>query len=124
MDKRRSCEKCSSTDNHVSACPTYKQGMTAIGFTLEHRDASEIEHKNFMRGVIAKFGTSCFFRNLEGHFKSDCQHFCDAVAENKHQRHDEALSGVKASKARLRSEGEHGGKRNRRSWLRRTCKSC
>ena len=30
MDKRRSCANCSSTDHHVSACPTYKQGMKAI----------------------------------------------------------------------------------------------
>ena len=35
MDKRRSCANCSSTDHHVSACPTYKQGMKAIGFSLE-----------------------------------------------------------------------------------------
>ena len=34
MDKRRSCANCSSTDHHVSACPTYKQGMKAIGFNL------------------------------------------------------------------------------------------
>ena len=32
--------------------------------------------------------------------------FWDAVAKNKHSRHEEALSGVKASKARLLSEAE------------------
>ena len=69
MDKRRSCENCSSTDNHVSACPTYKQGMKSLGFSLEDEDASEIDHEDFMRGVIAKFGPRCFFCNLEGHFK-------------------------------------------------------
>ena len=71
MDKRRSCANCSSTDHHVSACPAYKQGMKAIGFSLEDEDASELDHEDFMRGVIAKFGPRCFFCNLEGHFKSD-----------------------------------------------------
>ena len=106
MDKRRSCANCSSTEHHVSASPTYKQGMKAIGFSLEDEDTSEIDHEDFMRGVIAKLGPRCFFRNLEGHFKSDCPQFWDAVADIKHPRHEEALSGVKASKARLLSEAE------------------
>ena len=106
MDKRRSCANCSSTDHHVSACPAYKQGMKAIGFSLEDEDASELDHEDFMRGVIAKFGPRCFFCNLEGHFKSDFPQFWDAVADIKHPRHEEALSGVKASKARLLSEAE------------------
>ena len=40
MDKKRSCANCSSTDHHESACPAYKQGMKAIGFSLEDEDAS------------------------------------------------------------------------------------
>ena len=106
MDKRRSCTNCSSRDHHVSACPTYKQGMNALCFSLEDEDASEVDHEDFMRGVIAKFGPRCFFCNLEGHFKSVCPHFWDAVADIKHPRHEEALSGVKASKARLSNEAE------------------
>ena len=46
------------------------------------------------------------FCNLEGHFKSDCPQFWDAVADIKHPKHEEALSGVKASKARLLSGAE------------------
>ena len=104
MDKRRS--NCSSTDHNVSACPTYKQGMKAIGFSLEVEDASEVNHENFMRGVISKFSPRCFFCNLEGNFKPDYPQFWDAVADIKHPRHEEALSRVKASKARLLSEAE------------------
>ena len=64
MNKRSSCANCSSTDHHVSACPAYKQGMKVIGFSLEDEDASEVDHEDFMRGLIAKFGQSCFFCNL------------------------------------------------------------
>ena len=106
MDKRRSCANCSSTDHHVSACPTYKQGRKAIGFRLEDEDASEVDHEDFMRGVTAKIGLRCFFCNLKGHFKSDCPQFWDAVADIKHPRHEKALSGVKANKACLLSEAE------------------
>ena len=80
--------------------------MKAIGFSLEDEDASEVDPEDFMRGVIAKFGPRCFFRNMEGHFKSDCPQFWDAVADIKHARNEEALSGVNASKARLLSEAE------------------
>ena len=53
-----------------------------------------------------KYGPRCFFCNLEGHFKSDCTQFWDAVADTKNPRHEEALSGVKASRARLMNEAE------------------
>ena len=38
----------------MSARPTYKQGMKAISFSLEDEDASEVDHEDFMRVVIAK----------------------------------------------------------------------
>ena len=71
MDKIRSRANCSSTDHHVSACPTYKQGMKAIGFCLEDEDAWDIDQEDLMRGVIAKLGPRCFFCNLKGQFKSN-----------------------------------------------------
>ena len=53
-----------------------------------------------------KYEPRCFFCNLEGHLKSDCTQFWDAVADAKYPRHKEALSGVKASRARLMNEAE------------------
>ena len=53
-----------------------------------------------------KYGPMCFFCNLEGHFKSDCTQFWDALMDAKHPRHEEALLGVKASRARLMNEAE------------------
>ena len=69
MDKRHSSGNCILTDYHVSVCPTYKQGMKAIGFSLEAEDASEIDQEDFMRRAIATFGPRCFFFNMEGHLK-------------------------------------------------------
>ena len=100
MDKRRSCANCGSMDNHVSACSAYKQNMKAIGYFLDE------DHEEYVRGLIMKYGPRCFFCNLEGHFKSDCTQFWDGVADAKHPRHEEALSGVKASRARLMNEAE------------------
>ena len=106
MDKRRSCANCGSMDHHVSACSAYKQNMKAIGYFLDDVDATDEDHEKYVRGLIMKYGLRCFFCNLEGPFKSDCTQFWDAVADAKHPRHEEALSGVKASRARLMNEAE------------------
>ena len=106
MDKRRSCANSGSKDHHVSSCSDYKQNMKAIGYFLDDVDATDEDHEEYVRGFIMKYGPSCFFCNLEGHFKSDCTQFWDAVADAKHSRHEEALSGVKASRARLMNEAE------------------
>ena len=107
MDKRRSCANCGSLDHHVPACFTYnKQNMKAIGYFPDDVDATDEDHEENGRGFIMKYGPRCFFCNLEGHFKSDCTQFWDAVTDAKHPRHEEALSGVKASQARLMNEAE------------------
>ena len=110
-------------NHHDSACPIYKQSMKAINFILEDKVASEVGHEDFKRGINAKFRPKYFFSNLKGHFKSDCPQFWDAVADIKHPRHEEALTGVKASKARLMSEAEARSKEKPQGWLRRKWKS-
>ena len=80
--------------------------MKAIGYFLDDVNATDEDHEEYVRGLIMKYGPSCFFCNLEGHFKSDCTQFWEAVADAKHPRHEEALSGVKASRARLMNEAE------------------
>ena len=95
MHKRHSCTNCSSTGSRVSACLTYKQGMKAKGFSLEDEDASDVDHEDFMREVIAKLCPRCIFCNWECQFKSDCPQLWDAVADIKHPRLEEALAGVK-----------------------------
>ena len=80
--------------------------MKAIGHLLDDVDATDEDHEEYVRGLIMKYGPRCFFCNLEGHFKSDCTQFWDAVLDAKHPRHEEALSGVKASRARLMNEAE------------------
>ena len=99
MDKRRSCANCGSMDHHVSACSAYKQNMKAIGYFLDDVDATEEDHEEYFRGLIMKHGPRCSFCSLEGQFKSDCTQFW-------HPRHEEALLGVKASRARLMNEAE------------------
>ena len=119
MDTRRSFVNYSSIDHHESACPTYKQGMKAISFLIEDED-----ERDFMRGVIVKFGPRCFFCNLEGYFKSDLTQFWEAVADFKHPTNEEASSGVKASKARLMSGAATRRKKHCKSWIQRKCKTC
>ena len=110
MDKRRTCANCGSMDHHISTCSAYKQNMKAIGYFLDDVDATDEDQKEYMRGIIMRYGPRCFFYNLEGYFKSDCTQFWDAVADAKHPRHEEALSGVKASQARLMKRPRHGRK--------------
>ena len=95
MDKRRSCANCGSMDHHVSACSAYKQNMKAIGYFLDDVDPTDEDYEECVRGLIKKYGPRCFFCNLEGNFKSDCTQYCT-----------QALSGVKASRARLMNEAE------------------
>ena len=104
MDKRRSCANCGSMDHQVSACSAYKQNMKAIRYFLDDVDATDEDQEEYVRGLIIKYGPTCFFCNLEGHFKSDYTQFWDAV-DPKHPV-EEALSGVKATRARLMNEVE------------------
>ena len=106
MDKRRSIANWGSMDYHVSACSAHKKNMKAIGHFLDDVDATDEDHEEYVRGLIMKYGPRCLFCYLESHFKSDCTQFWDAVADVKHPRHEEALSGVKASRARLMNEAE------------------
>ena len=105
MDKRRSCANCGSMDHHVSACSTCKQNMKAIDYLLDDVDATDEDHEEYARGLIMKYGPRCFFCNLEGHFKSDCTQFWDAVANVQHPQPEEALSDVKAIPARQAESG-------------------
>ena len=100
MDKRRSCANCGSMDPLVSVSSLYKQIMKAIGDFHDDVDATD----NDVRVLIMKYGPRCFFCSLEGHFKSGCTQFWDAVADSKHPRHEEALSWVKGNRARLINE--------------------
>ena len=104
--ERSSCANCGSMDYHVSACSTYKQNMKVITYFLDDVDATDEDYEEYVRGLIMKYGPRCFFCYLEGHFVSDCTHFWIVVADAKHPRHEEALSGVKASRARLMNEAE------------------
>ena len=106
MDKRRLYANCGSMDHHVSACSAYKQNMKAIDYFLDDVDATDEDHEEYVRGLIMKYGPRCFFCNFERHFKSDCTQFWDAVADAKHPRQEEALLGIKASRARLMNEAE------------------
>ena len=80
--------------------------MKAIGYFLDDVDATDEVQKEYVRGLIMNYGPRCFFCNLEGHFKSDCTQSWVSVADAKHPSHEEALSGVKASRARSMNEAE------------------
>ena len=80
--------------------------MKAIGYFLGDVDATDEDHEEYVRGLIMKYGLRRFFYNLEGHFKSECTQFWDAMVDAKHPRHEEALLGVKASREHLMNEAE------------------
>ena len=80
-NKTRLCANCSSTDYHVSAFSTYKQGKKQLA------SASKMKMRR-----NRKICSRVFLLNLEGHFKSDCLRFWDAVADIKHPRQEEVLS--------------------------------
>ena len=42
--------------------------MKAIGYFLDDVDATDEDHEEYVRGLIMKYGSRCFFCNLEGHF--------------------------------------------------------
>ena len=80
--------------------------MKAIDYFLDDVDATDEDHEEYVRGLIKQYGPRCFFCNLEGHFKSDCTQFWDAVADAKHPPHEAELLCVKASRAQLMNEAE------------------
>ena len=67
--------------------------MKARGYFLDDVDSTDEDQEEYVRGFIMRYGPRCFFCNLEGHLKLDCTQFWDAVADAKHPRHEEALSG-------------------------------
>ena len=66
LDRRRSCSNCGSIDHHISARSSYKQNMKAIGYFLDHVDATDEDHKEYVRELIIKYGPRFFFCYLEG----------------------------------------------------------
>ena len=84
MDKRRSCANCGSMDHHVSACSAYKQNHEGNRLLSRRRRRDRRGSRRVRQST----------------------QFWDAVADAKHPRHEEALSGVKASRARLMNEAE------------------
>ena len=87
-------------------CSTFKHNMKATGYFLDDVDATDEDHEEYVRGLLMKYRPRCFFCNLERHLKSDCIQIWDVVVDAKHPRHEEALSGVKASRASPMNEGE------------------
>ena len=59
MDKTRSCAYCSSTDHHVSACPTYKQGM--VSFATSRVILNQIDNNS---GMLWRTSSTLAMRRL------------------------------------------------------------
>ena len=58
---------------------------------------------------------------MKGHFYSDFPQFWDVVADIKHPRHEEALSGVKASKARRNEKPQELATEKMQAVTKETC---
>ena len=100
MDKRRSCANCGSADHHVADCTTYKQGMMSLGYAPDEEDMSQMEQHEFYSGLIIEIGARCFFCNQEGHFRTDCPLFWEAVKNLSHPKQKLALAAVQNQRNR------------------------
>ena len=100
MDKRRSCANCGSADHHVADCTTYKQGMMSLGYAPDEEDMSQMEEHEFYSGLIIEIGARCFFCNQEGHFRTDCPLFWEAVKNLSHPKQKLALAAVQNQRNR------------------------
>ena len=54
LDHQTSLKNSSSTDIHVSECPTYEPDMKATNSCLEDEDSSDIDHEDFIKRIYHK----------------------------------------------------------------------
>ena len=55
--------------------------MKAIIYFIDDVDATDEDHKEYVRELIDKNGPKCSFCNLDGRLKFDCTQFWDTVAD-------------------------------------------